>query len=47
MDNLYLAQFCGPPYNLAQVEHVPESLDSFHNGSNWFGVSADLKCKNV
>ena len=32
-------------YHLAQVEHVNESLDSFHNGSHWFGVSVDLKCK--
>ena len=32
-------------YHLAQVEHVNESLDSFHNGSNCFGVSVDLKCK--
>ena len=24
---------------------VNESLDSFHNGSNCFGVSVDLKCK--
>ena len=55
MDNLYLAQFHRPPlsidtqeqYHLAQVVHVPESLDSFHNGSNCFGVSADLKCKNI
>ena len=32
-------------YHLAQVEHVNESLDGFHNGSNCFGVSVDLKCK--
>ena len=32
-------------YHLAQVEHVNASLDSFHNGSNCFGVSVDLKCK--
>ena len=32
-------------YHLAQVEHVNESLDSFHNGSNCFGVSVDLKHK--
>ena len=34
-------------YHLAQVEHVPESLDSFHDGSNCSGVSADLRCKNI
>ena len=36
-------------YYLAQVEHVPEYLNSFHNanGSNCFGVSADHKCKNI
>ena len=32
-------------YHLAQVEHVNESLDSFHNGSNCFGDSVNLKCK--
>ena len=55
VDNRYLEQFHGPPlsidtqeqYYLAQVEHVPESLDSYHNGSNCFGVSDDLKCKNT
>ena len=54
-DNRYLEQFHGTPlsidtqeqYHLAQVEHVPESLDSFYNGSNCFRVSADLKCNNV
>ena len=30
-------------YHLAQVEHDNESLDSFHNGSNCFGASVDLK----
>ena len=32
-------------HHLAQVEHVNESLDSFHNGSNCFSVRVDLKCK--
>ena len=50
---MYLAQCTVPrttiatqtQHDLAQVEHVNESLDIFHNGSNCFGVSVDLKCK--